>query len=179
MSLFGIPSFRNLSRRFPSRIGAGVLLFSFLAFAQDSPPAARHPDFSGRWRMVKDKSDFGGFAVPDLVVQVVDHHDPTLNVHTVETIGSKTKTADVSYFTDGSTSSNVINGRNAESKAFWDAPALMIRTNEKDSKGEDVVIEDRWELSEDGQTLTRTSHITTPKGQVDMKLVSIKEKAGD
>lgn len=144
------------------------------AFAQDSSP--HRPDFSGRWRMVKDKSDFGGFTIPDMVVQVVEHRDPTMNVHTVETIGTKTTTADVSYFTDGTVSTNVLNGRDAESKAFWDGPALMIRTNEKDSKGEDVVIEDRWELSEDGATLTRSSHITTPKGQVDMKLVSTKEK---
>ncbi len=155
--------------------GVALLTLPFFGFAQ-TPSTPPRTDFSGRWRMVKDKSDFGGFAIPDLVVQVVDHHDPTLNVHTVETIGSKTTTADVSYFTDGSITNNVINGRAAESKAFWDGPALMIRTTEKDSKGEDVVIEDRWELSEDGQTLTRTSHITTPKGQVDMKLVSTKEK---
>lgn len=164
-----------------SRFSRGValmgqlLLLAFFARPQ-TPSTPPHPDFSGRWRMVKDKSDFGGFAVPDLVVQVVDHHDPTMNIHTVETIGGKTKSADVSYFTDGSITNNVINGRNAESKGFWDGPALVIRTNEKDSKDEEVVIEDRWELSEDGQTLTRTSHITTPKGQVDMKLVSIKEK---
>ncbi|MBV9294537.1 MAG: hypothetical protein JO145_03115 [Acidobacteriaceae bacterium] len=155
--------------------GIALLTLPFCGYSQ-TPSTPPRPDFSGRWRMVKDKSDFRGFAVPDLVVQVVEHHDPTLNVHTVETIGAKTTTADVSYFTDGSITNNVINGRNAESKAFWDGPALMIRTNEKDSKGEDVVIEDRWELSDDKQTLTRTSHITTPKGQVDMKLVSTKEK---
>src|ERR1700685_623117 len=134
-------------------------------------------DFSGRWRMGKDKSDFGGFTAPDIVVRVIEHRDPTLNVHTVQTTGTKTTTADVSYFTDGSESTNVINGHDATSKAFWDGPALVIRTNMKDSKNEDVVIEDRWELSDDQQTLTTTSHITTPKGQVDMKLVCLKEKA--
>lgn len=134
------------------------------------------PDFSGRWRMVKDKSDFGGFAIPDIVVRVVEHHDPTLNVHTIQTTGGKTTTADVSYFTDGSESTNVINSHNATSKAFWDGPVLVIRTTIKDSKGEDVDIEDRWELSQDQQTLTTTSHIETSKGQVDMKLVCLREK---
>ena len=66
----------------------------------------------------------------------------------------------------------------ARSKAFWDGPALMIRTTTKDSKGEDEVVLDRWELSEDHQTLTISSHVTTPKGQVDMKLVCEREKAG-
>jgi hypothetical protein len=126
--------------------------------------------------MVKEKSNFGGFHTPDIVVQVVEHHDPTLNVHTVQTTGAKTTTADTTYFTDGSVAKNVINGREAESKAFWDGPTLVIRTNTKDNKNENVVMEDRWEISEDGLTLTRTSHIETDTGQVDMKLVSIKEK---
>jgi hypothetical protein len=145
------------------------------AHAQAALPTPK-PDFSGRWRMIKDKSDFGGFSIPDVVVRVIEHHDPTLNVHTVQTTAGKTTSADVSYFTDGSPSQNVINGHDATSKAFWDGPALVIRTNMKDSKGEDVVIEDRWELSDDQQTLTTSSHIETPKGQVDMKLVCVKEK---
>jgi hypothetical protein len=153
-----------------------ALLPPALSFSQEPLPPPK-PDFSGRWRMLKDKSDFGGFTIPDIVVRVVEHHDPTLNVHTVQTTGAKTTTADVSYFTDGSPSANVINGHDATSKAFWDGPALVIRTNMKDSKNEDVVIEDRWELSDDQQTLTTSSHITTPKGQVDMKLVCVREKA--
>jgi hypothetical protein len=153
-----------------------VLLLPAFASAQAPLPPPK-PDFSGRWRMIKDKSDFGGFTIPDLVVRVIEHRDPTLNVHTIQTTGTKTTTADVSYFTDGSQTSNVINGHDATSKAFWDGPALVIRTNMKDSKGEDVVIEDRWELSDDQQTLTTTSHIETAKGQVDMKLVCVKEKA--
>ena len=128
--------------------------------------------------MLKEKSDFGGFAIPDIIVRVIGHRDPTLNVHTIQTTGTKTTIADVSYLTDGSESSNVINGRPALSKTFWDGPALMVRTTMKDSKGEDEVIEDRWEISEDQKTLTTSSHITTPRGQVDMKLVCEKEKTG-
>jgi hypothetical protein len=154
----------------------GVLTLPAAAHAALQLPAAK-PDFSGRWRMVKDKSDFGGFAIPDAVVRVVDHHDPTLNVHTIQTTGDKTSSADVSYFTDGSETTNVINGHQANSKAYWDGPVLVIRTSMKDSKNEDVNIEDRWELSDDQQTLTTTSHIETPKGQVDMKLVCMREKA--
>jgi hypothetical protein len=143
-----------------------------------APAAPAKPDFSGRWRMVKDKSDFGGFTAPDIVVRVVEHRDPTLNVHTVQTSKGKTSTVDVSYFTDGSQTTNTMSGRDAVSKAFWDGPALVIRTTTKNSKGEDQGVEDRWELSEDRETLTISSHVTTPKGQVDMKLVCEKEKVG-
>jgi hypothetical protein len=143
-----------------------------------APASPAKPDLSGRWRMVKDKSDFGGFTAPDIVVRVVEHRDPTLNVHTVQTSKGKTSTVDVSYFTDGSQTTNTMSGRDAVSKAFWDGPALVIRTTTKNSKGEDQVVEDRWELSEDRQTLTITSHVTTTKGQVDMKLVCEREKVG-
>ncbi len=150
---------------------------SIPAFGQGQTPAGpAKPNFSGRWRMVKDKSDFGGFKAPDIIVRVIEHRDPTLNVHTVQTSGGKTSTVDVSYFTDGSETTNSMSGRDAVSKAFWDGPALVIRTKTKDSKDEDELVEDRWELSDNGQTLTISSHVTTPKGQVDMKLVCEKEK---
>ena len=145
---------------------------------QQTPGTPARPNFSGRWRMVKDKSDFGGFAVPDVIVRVIEHHDPTLNVHTIQTTGTKTSISDVSYLTDGSESNNIINGRPAVSKSFWYGPALTIRTTMKNSKDEDEVIEDRYEISDDGQTLTTSSHINTPKGQADLKLVCEKEKTG-
>src|SRR5207248_682664 len=156
-----------------------LCVLSIPVFGQGQTPATpAKPNFSGRWRMVKDKSDFGGFKAPDIIVRVIEHRDPTLNVHTVQTSAGKTSTVDVSYFTDGSETTNSMSGRDAVSKAFWDLPALVIRTKTKDSKGEDEAVEDRWELSDDGQTLTISSHITTPKGQVDMKLVCQKESVG-
>jgi hypothetical protein len=134
------------------------------------------PNFSGRWRMVKDKSSFSGFTVPDVLVQVVDDHIPAMNVHTVETLGGKTSTADVTYFTDGRQSSNVVNGREATSKTFWDGQVLVVRTDMKDSKGDDIEMEDRWILSPDKQTLTRSSHVVTSNGgEVNLTLVCQKE----
>jgi len=140
---------------------------------------ATKPNFSGRWRMVKDKSNFSGFTVPDVLVQVVEDKIPAMNVHTVQTKGGKTSTADVMYFTDGRESTNIINGRDATSKAYWDGPALVVRTNMKDSKGNDVEMEDRWDLSHDKQTLTRSSHVVTSTGgEVNLTLVCQKENAG-
>src|SRR3982751_2549219 len=93
--------------------------------------APAHANFSGRWRMDKEKSDFAKFKMPDMIVRVIDHHDPTMNVHTVQTTGAKTNTSDVSYFTDGSTSNNLITGRDATSRTFWDGDALVVQTDMK------------------------------------------------
>ncbi|HWF48456.1 MAG TPA: hypothetical protein VG168_15720 [Bryobacteraceae bacterium] len=151
--------------------------FSPALISSQGIPSPVRPNFSGRWRMVKDKSNFATFHIPDMIIQQIDHHDPTLNIHTIETLANKTNSNDVSYFTDGKESENVISGRDASSKAFWDGPALMVRTDTKDSRGENVTMEDRYELSADKKTLTETSHITTGLGgEITMKLVCEKER---
>ena len=151
-------------------------LFVHVLFAQAPAEAPKRPDFTGRWRMVKEQSNFGKFRMPDIVVRVVEDHDPTMNVHTVQTAGDKTTMVDVSYLTDGTVTKNVINGRDAESKAFWDGDVLVVRTSMKTSAGDNELVTDRWELSEDKNTLVMTSHVDTDKGEADMKMVCIKEK---
>jgi hypothetical protein len=151
-----------------------VILVTIPAFGQNNA-TSEHPNFSGRWRMVKDKSDFAHAMMPDMVVRVIEQRDTTMNIHTVQTTGTTTKSADVSYFLDGSSSTNTINNHEATSKTFWDGPALNVRTTLKLSNGDEEVIEDRYELSENGSTLTTTSHISTPKGGTNLKLVCEKE----
>ena len=126
--------------------------------------------------MNKEKSDFGKFKAPDLIVRVIDEHQPTLNIHTIQTANGKTTTSDVSYFVDGRESTNVMSGRDATSKSFWDGSDLTIRTETKNSKDEDTEMVDRWQLSADGQTLTIVSHIETPNGDATLTLVCDKEK---
>jgi hypothetical protein len=147
-----------------------------LGQAQRTPGDLPKTDFSGRWRMVKELSEFHGFTMPDIVVRVIDDHDPAMNVHTIQTTGEKTTTSDITYFTDGSVNKNVVNGRDAESKCYWDGPVLVVRTTMKNAKGDNQLISDRWELSEDKQTLTISSHVETDKGGVDMKMVCAREK---
>ena len=137
--------------------------------------SSAHANFSGRWRMDKAKSDFGTFNKPDIVVRVIDQHDPDMNVHLVQTTGDRTSTVDVTYKTDGTYSTNIVNGRDARTKSFWDGRDLVIRTNMRNSKNEPEVIEDRYSLSPDGQTLTTTSHVVTDKGEATLVLVSNKE----
>jgi hypothetical protein len=163
-----------LRRRFLLAIGS----IPFLASAQAprTPGALPKTDFSGRWRMLKDQSDFHGFQHPDIIVRIVDDHDPTMNVRTIQTSGQKTTSSDITYFTDGSITKNTVNGREAESKCYWDGAVLVVRTSMKTSAGEDELVTDRWGLSEDKQVLTINSHIDTEKGGVDMKLVCARQQ---
>jgi hypothetical protein len=166
--------------------GKSKFIASFLAAAclmgaaqrADTGSAAKHPNYSGRWKMNKEKSDFGKFKAPDMIIRVVDEHEPTLNIHTIQTTDGKTTSSDVSYYVDGRESNNVLSGRDASSKSFWDGSTLAIRTETKNSKDEPTQMVDRWDLSPDGQTLTITSHIETPNGEADLKLVCDKEEKG-
>jgi hypothetical protein len=152
-----------------------LLAAAVFSLAAQAPDTTVKPNFSGRWRMVKEKSEFSGFKIPDLITRVIDQRDPVMNVHTVTTADGKTTIADTVYSTDGATTDNVINGRNAQSKTYWDGAVLVVRTTMKTAKGDDEVIEDRWALSDDKQTLTTASHIETDKGQVDMTLVCARQ----
>ncbi len=144
--------------------------------SQNQDPKPAHTDFSGRWRMEKEKSNFASFKMPDIVVRVIDQRGVTMNVHTVQTTGERTSTIDAIYLLDGTPSKNVINGRDAVSRIFWDGDALVVNTDMKTRSNEDEQIRDRYELSQDGQTLTMVSHVVTEKGEVTMTMVCAKEK---
>lgn len=144
--------------------------------SEGAKPPPAHTDFSGRWRMDKEKSDFAKFKKPDIVVRVIEQHEPDMNVHLVQTTGDRTSTVDAVYKTDGSPSTNVVNGRDATSRSFWDGSDLVIRTNMKTAKNEDEVIEDRYALSEGGEVLTMTSHVVTDKGEATLVMISNKVK---
>jgi hypothetical protein len=151
---------------------AGIFLLAWLGQTQTTDK----PNFSGRWRMMKEKSDFAGLKPPDVITRSIDQRGVIMNVHTVETMGQKTSIADVSYSTDGAITQNVISGRNAESRTFWDGPTLVVKTTMRTSKGDPELIEDRWSLSDDKQVLTIASHIETDKGGADLKLVCGREQ---
>lgn len=128
-------------------------------------------NYGGKWRMVKEKSDFGRFAAPDTMVRTVDHQDVTINVHTAETGPAGKASADVTYYTDGRESSNEVHGRESKSHCFWDGEVLVIRTLSSASNGQPVNTEQRWVLSPDRKLLTMTSHMETGLTQADFKLV--------
>jgi len=144
-----------------------VTLFATFAAAQTDDKT----NYSGEWRMIKEKSDFGKFTAPDSLVRTVDQKDVTINVHTAQTGPAGKASADVIYYTDGRESVNEIRGRESKSHCFWDGNVLVIRTIAKASNNTPIETEERWELSEGGKILTMTSHMETELTQADFKLV--------
>lgn len=110
-----------------SRTGAALITVAIACLCALTASAQTKPDFSGAWKMNKEKSKFAGDG-PDAILIKVDHKEPALtedwSVSTPE--GQRTFTA--KYTTDGKeTEQEVLGGRRAMTNATWDGDALVIK----------------------------------------------------
>lgn len=159
------------------RSAVQILGLALLLIAGVSAQSERKPNFTGEWRMDAEKSDFGKFPAPTYIARNVVQKDPELVVDTTQRAANGEQTAHVVYRTDGVETKNQLSTGEGISHAFWDGNELVIRTTMTNRSGVDVLMEERWSLSADRQTLTILSHIETPKGGADLKLVCQRVKA--
>lgn len=148
-----------------------MMAFTLLATGCLFAQTGEKPNFSGVWRMVKEKSDFGKVAMPDRILRTIDHRGVTINVHTEQEAGGRTSSTDLLYYTDGRDSTNEVSGREGTYHCFWDGGTLVIRTEAKTKSGRAALTEERWTLEPDGNTLTMTSHVRTSGFEADFKMV--------
>jgi hypothetical protein len=153
-----------------------LVLLASAFFACAVAQSAGKPNFSGQWQMDAARSDFGKFPVPTTIIRNIVQKDPDLTIDTTQRASSGEQTARVHYRTDGGETANRLASGPATSHAFWDGQTLVIRTTMKGKGDIDVLMEERWDLSPDGKTLTTTSHVETSKGSTDLKLVCEKVK---
>ncbi len=137
--------------------------------------AADKPDFSGDWKMNAAKSDYGQIPAPATFLRRITHTEPTLTIEDTQTgtaLGDQHDTR--TYTTDGKEISYQANGADLKSSAAWDGNNIQINTKAS-IQGMDVLIKDQLALAEDGKTLTDAVHITTPMGDLDLKVVFEKQ----
>jgi len=154
---------------------AFLLLLSTVFFAAFGQTQGK-PNFTGEWQMDSARSDFGKFPIPTAILRKIVQNGPDLTIDTTQRASNGEQTARVHYRTDGGETTNRLASGPASSHAFWDGQTLVIRTTMKGKGDIDVLMEEHWELSHDGKTLTTTSHIETSKGSTDLKLVCDKVK---
>ena len=149
----------------------GALLLAFNLAAQ-SPK----PNFSGEWQMDAAKSEFSKFPMPTALTRVVTHKGANLDIDTTQRSSAGEQTAHAHYRTDGVETTNQFSSGTGTSHAFWDGNTLVIRTTTKVKNDIDVLMEERWTLSDDQKTLTTISHIETSGGEIELKLVCNRTK---
>jgi hypothetical protein len=133
------------------------------------------PDFSGTWTMVADKSDFGPMPAPASMTRTITHKDPVLKVVIVQTGGPMGDTTiETNFTTDGKPQQNTVSGNPMTTVAKWDGAAITLHTNTS-QQGVDILLDDRYELSNAGKTLTITRKITTPDEPFTITIVFAKK----
>lgn len=136
--------------------------------------AQKKPNFSGEWNINLEKSDFGSWPAPSKYERKIDHEEP--NLHTVTTqVGQRGEfTSEMKYTTDGQECTNTIRDFVIKSTAKWDGNTLVIESK-GDMQGNEFTWTEKWNLSEEGKTLTIDSHMVSSKGEADLKVVLEKQ----
>jgi hypothetical protein len=142
--------------------------------ALSATPASAKPNFSGSWKLVADKSDFGPMPVPEKYEQVVDHQDPDVSVKTKQVGQQGEIETDVKYNTEGKETTNTLRGNPLKSVAKWEGDALQV-DSKLNFQGNEITLTDKWVLSEDGKVFTIDRKLVTPQGELEMKLVLEKQ----
>lgn len=137
-------------------------------------PAHAKPNFSGHWRMVADRSDFGPMPAPEKFEQQIEHRDPQLKLKFTQ-VGQRGEiTSELTYNTEGKETTNEIRGNPVKSTARWDGDALVVESK-VDLQGNEVTLSDRWALEQDGRVLVLSRRINGPQGEVEQKIVFEKQ----
>ena len=139
-----------------------------------SLPAVTAPsraNYSGVWSLMIARSDFGAIPAPDLRVDVIDHHEPSIKIDTTEDSKADGKQEYSAVLTtDGKAAATHFAGLEGKSSASWLGQNLVVNTRVV-FQGSQVAIRTTYALSPDGKTLTQYSVIKSPTGDTDQKLV--------
>jgi hypothetical protein len=133
--------------------------------------AQSKPNFSGDWTMVPEKSTFGMMPTPTTMTRTITHKDPAVKIVTAQTGGSLgDTTVETNFTTDGKPQNNTVSGMPMSTVGAWDGAALTFHST-LNQQGTDITIDDRYELSDAGQTLTITRKFGSADGGFEAKIV--------
>lgn len=150
---------------------------SSTAPASSAPAAntAAQPNFTGIWKLDPAQSSFGPVPGPESRVDTIEHTEPTIKIKSVQK-GTMQGDLDYSFTltTDGKPSTINFLGTDATNTAYWAQDILTVDTSTT-FQGADLTIKGLWSLSEDGKTMTVNSHFASAMGELDQKLVFVKQ----
>ncbi len=153
------------------------LRFFFLTaavFAAAALPALAKPNFTGDWKLNPAKSDFGQMPAPNSMSSKIAHDEPNLKTTSRSSSDQGDFEFQATYTTDGKECTNELMGNPVKSTVKWDGDALLINSNAKFGDNE-LTIQDRWTLSEDGKTLTIARVFKSSMGEMAQKMVLEKQ----
>jgi hypothetical protein len=140
-------------------------LFVCLAAGSVTAAAAGLPDFSGNWKLNTEKSDFGPMPKPEKVEYVIAHKDPQLNVKSTAVTQMGEVSNEVKITTDGKEFTNTLHGQEIKGTAKWEGKVLVV-TQRINMQGTELVVVQKWTMSEDGKNITQEVSFSGPQGEL-------------
>lgn len=132
-----------------SRASAALMIAAIVCICALTASAQTKPDFSGAWKMNREKSKFAGVG-PDAILIKIDHKEPAL----IEDWSLSTPDGAFSfkgkYTTDGKEALQEVMGRMAMTNAKWEGDTLVI-----EYKSEEKPLKRKITLSADGKIMTK------------------------
>ncbi len=150
------------------RLFAAVCVCCFIGSA--AAVAADKPDFSGKWKLNTEKSDFGPMPKPQGVDYVIVHKDPELNVKTTAMTQSGEVANESKIVTDGKEFINTLRGQQIKGTAKWEGSVLVVH-QELEMQGTVIRLDQKWTLADDGKSITQDISISTPQGELKQKAI--------
>ena len=140
-----------------------VCLCALIAAAQTKP------DFTGSWKMNREKSKFerGG---PEALLIKIDHKEPDFVEDWKMTTPNGERSFQAKYTTDGKETEQEVIGRTAKTSAKWEGDALVI-----EFKSEGGFFKRKITLSADGKTITKVVTQSGDNGQTEDTVVLEKQ----
>ena len=133
------------------------------------------PDLSGTWVLdrVKSKIDEREFRKNGSITLIVSHHEPEIKVTRKLTLNGRQQTQELVYYSDGRGELNPEFNRNyltgkdvVRTTTKWEKGKLIVKAIYR-RKSPEGIFEmetfEKWEVSSDGTTLTKTSWIGVPR----------------
>jgi hypothetical protein len=159
--------------RFTRRlVGASVLLLASAALVT----AQSQPNFTGEWKLNRDKSDFGVLSPPDRRIDVIRHDGPVLELTSRHSRRDHETVGEWKCRTDSGACTVSLTGVEMKlaTRVVWRGSPLVLES-EGEYMGGQVRATDRWTLSTDGNTLTIARRMSNQTGETHQNLVFEKQ----
>ena len=143
------------------RTGAALMIAAIVCFCALTANAQTKPDFSGAWKMNKEKSKFAGNGGPDAILIKIYHKEPALTEEWSISTPEGERSFQAKYTIGGQETERQVMGRTAKTSAKWEGDALVIEFKTTDSG----FFKRKITLSADGKTMTKI--VTQSKGDGD------------
>src|SRR5262245_56501103 len=143
-----------------TRTRAALMIAASFCLCSSIIAAQTKPDFSGVWKMNREKSKCPAMfpAMENIrdVVSKIEHKEPNFSESTTITGVDGDRTVEVKYTTDGKETTIKLPYLTGSVKAIakWEGDALTV-----EGKGEEFKVRGKYTLSADGKTLANDSNL--------------------